>query len=112
MKKIRKILLLSLGLSVSGCTYLLTRGGSIDFVDVIDTDYIKETCHIEEGVRYLDDTRLRNIITDLYRHKGKDKIIYVIATAVCHLVNKYGQTFLALPFAIGDFGLTSMYQTF
>ena len=108
-KKLRKILLLSLGLSVSGYTHLLTRGGSTDFL--IDTDYIKSACNIQEGVRYLDDIRLRNIITDLYRHKGKGKIIYVTATALCHIANKYGQTFLALPFAVGDFGLTSLYQT-
>lgn len=106
-KKIRRILLLSLGLN--GCIHLLTRGGSTDFIDIIDTDYIK--CNIEQGVRYLDDTRLRNIITDLYRHKRKGKIIYITATAVCHLANRYGQTFLALPFAVGDFGLTNVYQT-
>jgi hypothetical protein len=105
-KKIRKILLLSLGLSVTGYTHLLTRGGS----NIIDTDYIKAACIIEEGVRYLDDTRLRNIITDVYRHKVKGQIIYVTATALCHIANRYGQRFLALPFAVGDFGLTSWYQ--
>lgn len=108
-KKIRKILLLSLGLH--GCIHLLTRGGSTDFIDMIDTNYIKLLCNIEEGVRYLDDKRLRNIINDLYRHKRKGKIIYITATAVCHLANRYGQTFLALPFAVGDFGLTNVYQT-
>jgi len=110
-KKVRKILLLTIGLSVSGYTHLLTRGGSTDFLNLIDTDYIKSTCNIEEGLRYLDDMRLRKIITDLYRHKGKGKIIYVTATALCHIANRYGQTFLALPFAVGDFGFTSLYQT-
>jgi len=104
-KKIRRILLLSLGLN--GCIHLLTRGGSIDFIDIIDTDYIK--CHIEQGVGYLDNKPLRNIITDLYRHKRKGKIIYITATAVCHLANRYCQTFLALPFAVGDFSLTNVY---
>lgn len=108
-KKMRKILLLSLGLTVS--LNLLTRGGSTDFIDIIDTDYILAKCKINQGVRYLDDTRLRNIISDLYRHKRKGKIIYITATAVCHLANRYGQTFLALPFAVGDFGLTNVYQT-
>ena len=106
-KKIRKILLLSLG--INGCIHLLIRGGSTDLIDIIDTDYIK--CNLEEGIRYLDDKRLRNIITDLYRHKRKRKIIYITATAACHLANRYGQTFLALPFALGDFGLTNVYQT-
>ena len=38
-------------------------------------------------------------------------MIYITATAVCHLAHRYGKTFLALPFAIGDFGLTNLYQT-
>ena len=80
-------------------------------IDIIDTDYIKTVCNIEEGIRYLNDIRLRKIIIDLYRHKRKGKIIYITATAFCNIANKYGQTFLALPFAIGDFGLTSLYQT-
>ena len=100
-KKIRRILYLSLGLN----TYLLIRGGD----DFINVDYIQ--CNIEDGLRYLDDTRLRRIIHNLYRHKRKGKLIYIIATAVCHLANQHGQTFLALPVAIGDFGLTNLYQT-
>ena len=106
-KKIRKILLLSLGLSISECAYLLIRGGS----DLIDTDYIRLACEIEEGTRYLDDLRLRNIIIDLFGHKARGKIIYITATALCHIATKYGQKFLALPIAIGDFGLTNLYQT-
>ena len=108
-KKIRRILLLSLGLT--GYISLLPRGGSKDFLDIVDTDYIKRLYDIDEGVRYLDDQRLKNIIHDLYAHKRKGKIIYITATALCHLTNRYGQTFLALPFAMGDFGLTNAYQT-
>lgn len=106
-KKIRRILLLSLTLSLgfTGYTYLLPRGGA----DFIDVDYIQ--CDLERGVRYLDDNRLRKIIHDLFRSKRKGKIIYITATAVCHLANLYGRTFLALPFAVGDFGLTNVYQT-
>ena len=109
-KKIRKILFLSLGLNVYSCLHMFTRGGSINFIDMVDTDSIK--CTIDEGVSYLDDARLRNIIKDLYKHKNKGKIIYITATALCHLTHRYGQTFLALPFAVGDFGLTNVYQTF
>lgn len=111
-QRIRKILLVSLGLSVGGYTHLLTRGGEADFLNLIDTEYIRSVCEIEEGIRYLDDPRLRKIITQLYRHKRKAKIIYVTATAVCHLANRYGQMFFALPVAIGDFGFTSLYQSF
>lgn len=109
-KILLKILALSLGFN--GCRLLLSRGGSIDpidFIDLIDTDYI--TCDIERGLGYLNDARLRNIITNLYRHKEKSKVIYITATAACHLANRYGQKFLALPIAVGDFGLTSLYQT-
>ena len=109
-KKIRRILFLSLGLNMYSCGHILARGGSINFIDMVDTDSIK--CTIEDGVSYLDDARLRNIIKDLYKHKSKGKIIYITATALCHLTHRYGQTFLALPFAVGDFGLTNVYQTF
>jgi hypothetical protein len=106
-QKIRRILLLALGLN--GCIYLSMRGGELEFLNV---EYIRDRCNIEKGVRYLDNNRLRNIIHDLYKHKRKGKIIYITATAICHLANRYGQTFLDLPFAVGDFGLTSVFQTF
>lgn len=103
-KKIRRILYVSLGLNAFAGIFL-TRGGQ----NLIDVDYIQ--CNIEQGLRFLDDTRLRRIIHDLYRYKRRGKIIYITSTAVCHLINRYGQMFLALPFAIGDFGLTNIYQT-
>ena len=101
-KKLRRILYLSL--SLNRCAYLLMRIAS----DFINTDYIEYS--IEMGLRYLDDNRLRNIIYDLYWHKRKDKVIYITATAVCHLAHRYEKTFLVLPFAIGDFGFTDLYQ--
>lgn len=111
-KRLKKILFLSLGLNSYGYIHLITRGGSsINFIDVVDSDYIRDLCTIDEGIRFLDDARLRNIIKDLYSHKHKGKIIYITATALCHLFHRYGSTFLALPFAIGDFGLTNAYQT-
>lgn len=65
---------------------------------------------MKEGVRYLDDKRLRNIVNDLYRSKRKGKIIFITVTALCYIANGYGQTFFAFPVAIRDFGLTSLYQ--
>lgn len=92
--KIRKILLLSLGLnglllslSLKECIHFSIRGGS-EFTNV---EYIREKCNIAKGVRYLDDNRLRNIIHDLYRHKKKARIIYITATALYHLSDQYGQ---------------------
>jgi len=103
VKKMRRIVYLAIGLD--GLSSILIRGGG-DFIDVSHIE-----CGIEEGLRFLDNDRLRKIIHDLYRHKRKGKIIYITATAVCQLANRYGQTFLALPIAIGDFGLTNLYQT-
>ena len=88
--------------------YLSMRGGS----DLIDVDYIIKKCEIEEGLRYLDENRLRQIIQDLYKYKRKGKIIYITVTAACHIANRYGLIFLALPFAINDFGLTNVCKTF
>lgn len=128
-KRIRTILSIALGLSVGGYVHLLPRSGSTDFIDLlkddeIDTDYIKAVCQIEEGTRFLDNARLRrivtefyrrkngmNFLTDLLRHKRKLKVIYATATALCHIANYYGQGFLDIPFVIGDFGMTSVFQT-
>ena len=104
-KKVRRIIYLALGLD--GLSRFLIRGGAD--ADFLDVSYIE--CGIDEGVRFLDNNRSIKIIHDLYRHKRKGKIIYITATAVCQLANRYGQTFLALPVAIGDFGVTNLYQT-
>lgn len=102
-EKIRRIIYLAS--SVSGLSYISINRGGADFINV---DYIN--CNIEDGLRFLDNDRLRKIIHNLYSYKRRGKIIYITSTAVCHLANQYGQTFLALPFAIGDFGITNLYQ--
>ena len=113
-KRLLKILAVSLGLNVYGYGYifLLLRGGSdfIKIIEMVDTDYIK--CDIAHGLTFLDSQRLKKIIIDLYGHKRKGRILYITATAACHLANLYGQMFLAVPFAVRDFGLTNVYQTF
>lgn len=103
-EKIRRIVYLACGLS--GLSYISMCRGGADFINV---DYID--CDIEDGLRFLDNDRLRKIIHNLYRYKRRGKIIYITSTALCHLANQYGQTFLAFPFAIGDFGVTNLYQT-
>jgi len=103
-KKWRRIFFLSLGLNISEC--LLLRGGS---EAIINVDYIE--CGIEAGLRYLDDARLRKIIHDLYRNKRTGNVIYITATALCHLSDRYGKMFLALPIAVGDFGISNLYVT-
>ena len=104
-EKLRRVLYLACGLS--GLTYASMYRGGADFINV---DYLD--CGIENGVHFLDNDRLRKIIHDLYSHKRKGQMIYITATALCHLANQYGQNFIALPFAIGDFGFTNLYQTF
>ena len=74
-----------------------------------NVDYIE--CGIEEGLRYLDNSRLRKIIHHLFGKKRQGKIIYITSTAVCHLAKMYGTQFFALPVAVGDFGTTNLYQT-
>lgn len=102
-KQIRRIVYLAL--ASNGLSYILMRGGA----NFIDVDHIE--CGIEEGLRFVDNDRLRKIVHNLYRHKRRGKIIYITATALCHLANRYGLTFLSFPIAIGDFGLTSVYHT-
>ena len=106
LQRLRRVLAVSLsGASgVAMFNILKYRNGAY-----IDVDYID--CGVEEGLRYLDNDRIRKIIHDLYANKRRGKIIYITATAVCHLAKTYGKDFLALPFTIGDFGLTNVYQT-
>ena len=67
-------------------------------------------CGLEEGLRYVNNNRVRKLVESLYPHKTRKGVIFITATALCHLVKRYGMHFLALPFAIGDFGLTNYYQ--
>jgi len=102
-QKLRRVAYLACGLSLS--SIWMVRGGE----DFIDVDYID--CGIEEGLRYLDNDRIRKIIHDLYASKRKGRIIYITSTAACHLVKIYGKHFLSLPFTVKDFGVTNLYQT-
>jgi hypothetical protein len=83
---------------------LKVRGGSNEIIDVSDID-----CGIQEGLRYVNNERLRKIIGTLFRLK-KNNVIFITAAAVCHLAKIYGITFPALPIPVVDFGLTSYYQ--
>lgn len=105
-RRIRRIMYLALGLD--GLSRFLIRGGA-DPIQFVDSSNVK--CGIEEGVRFLDNDRLRKIIHDLYRRKRRNKIIYITASAACHLCRHYGKYFLAIPVAVGDFGTTNLYHT-
>jgi len=103
LQKIHRIAYLACGLSLSSIS--LFRGGD----NFINVDYLE--CGIEKGLRYVDNDPIRKIVHDLFRYKRRGKIIYITATAACHLVKVYEKHFLALPIAVGDFGLTNLYQT-
>lgn len=108
-ERYRKILLLGLGLSATTNLYFIERGGG---GEIIDTNYIRTKCYVEEGIRYLDDNRLGKIIHDLFKAKAKGKMIVITSTALCHVATNYGRQFLAFPVAIGDFGFTNAMQSF
>lgn len=101
-KKINKIGLLARGFGKM--SKIAIRGGQL--VDVSDI-----TCGIEEGLRFLDNDNFKLIIHKLYRNKRKGKLIYITATALCHLIHNHHKMVLAMPFNIGNFGLTNLYQT-
>ena len=106
LKRNQKIALISgvaLGHTIS---ILVARGGDNPIVNV---DYIN--CGIGEGIHYLNNDRLRKIIIQLYSHKQQKGIIFITATAVCHLAKFYGMKFPALSIPIIDFGVTSYYQS-
>ena len=97
-----------MGLSLSHI-FAIQGGSNHGFIDFIDVDYID--CEIDQGIRYLNNDRIRKIIHDLYSHKRIGSIVYITATAACHLAKRHGTQFLAFPIAIGDFGLTNLAQT-
>ena len=108
-KKIRKVLYVSLGYNF----WSILMGGteSLDLINaLVDTEYI--TCNVNPGIRWLDDVSLKNLIKTLYKHKHQEKIIYITATALCHVSELYGRQFLDLPFTIvPGLGSFSFYQT-
>lgn len=112
-ERLRRVFYLSCGLTA--VSFLgLGRGGADAILlpnsGLIDVDDIKNQCDITPGVHFLENERLRKIVNSLYKHKRGGKIIYITATALCHLANEYGVMFFSLPFSVNDFGITSSYQ--
>ena len=105
LERKRKIALLSAVALFNGISVLAARGGSNEIVDV---DYID--CGIETGLRYVNKDRLRKIVVALYSYKKPKGVIFVTATALCHIAKMYGVQFPALPIPVMDFGFTSYYQ--
>jgi len=65
------------------------------YIDVEHTD-----CIIKPGVQYLDNPRLRKIVKYLFDDKVKNGVIFIIRTALCHIVSEYGLYQLELPIPI------------
>lgn len=94
-KKLERIALLSLGLNGYYMKLLQNlRAGD-------DTPYIKldtPEC-VETGLRLLTNKRIKSyIIREYYYKVAKNKVVYITATALCHLVKRYGRS-------IADYGL-------
>lgn len=104
--RLKKIIYLSLGISLGTSVGFLSRGGVL-----IDSDYIRDRCQIETGIGFLDNPRFRQIVKNLYKYKKQGQIIYITATALCYLITDHGRNYWNLPVTIGDFGLTSLYHT-
>jgi hypothetical protein len=82
---------------------LMTRGGVYLNVDDIQ-------CGRKKGIQYVNSRRLIQLIHEKFKQKVKGKIIYITATAFCQFINNNGLTLLDIPYIVGDFGLTSIYQ--
>lgn len=95
---------------------LKLRGGEEFFDDVILEaweNYIRVThpkCNIGNGLRYVNNERLRKLVFSLFRSKAKNGIIYITKEALCHLALMYGKDFLALPIPVTDFIRISGYK--
>lgn len=57
---------------------------------------------------YIDNNRLRKLITSAYTRKARNGVILITATALCHVAKSQGLMFPAIP--ISDFGITSLFQ--
>lgn len=78
------------------------RGGDI-ITQVLDGNYIDveyTECFIKPGVRYLDNPRLRKIVSFLFHSKVKKNILLITKTALCHIVSEYGLYQLDLPIPV------------
>lgn len=100
-------------LALNSYNYLnnfLSNGSTdVNITNLVDVDYVMY--NIPKGIHYLDDIKLQTIIKNLYKHKTRDKILYITGTAVCHVLNMYSKIFLSYPLCLGDFGITDLYQT-
>lgn len=79
---------------------LKIRGGEdlIDYIHQVDYPDII----IGSGLRYLDNTRMRNIINSLFKKKAINGVIFITRTALAYLVEQYGLELFAFPFPVQD----------
>lgn len=66
-----------------------------EYIDIEHTD-----CIVKQGVQYLDNPRLRKIVSFLYHDKVKTGVIFITRTALCHIVSEYGLYQLDLPIPV------------
>lgn len=120
LRKIRRVMVMT-NLTLSGImvgAILNNRGGSdfcsefydIDFDSLIDVD--DPDCKIKPNLNYLDHKGLRDMILTRFKYKAKNKLIFITATALCHLAKSSGNHLLSTgPFELlAHVGLTNVYQ--
>jgi hypothetical protein len=89
---------------------LESRGGQDIMAQVVENyiEVIHPNCLVGEGLRYVNNERLRKLVHSLFKSKAKNGVIYITKTALCHLVEIYGLALPALPIPIPDFiGISS-----
>nr|WPV76516.1 hypothetical protein [Naviculales sp.] len=93
-------------LATSNLVNILQIRGGEDLVNITYPD-----CRVGEGLRYINNDRIRKLVFSLYKSKEKNGVIFITQTALCYLIKRYGLGFPALPIPIEDFiGVTSWYQ--
>lgn len=104
-----KVLYLAGGCSILSYVASL-RGG--EEIPLVDTDYKLEYFDIPKGIVRLETRqyikRLKEIIGKKFKRKVTGEIIYVTATAFCHLLQHQGPVYTFLPGNLGDVVLTSI----
>jgi hypothetical protein len=81
------------------------RGGSNGVLD-LDQNYIEvdsTNCIVGNGLLYVNNHRIRQIVYFYFKSKAKNGVIYITKTALCHLVKVYGLNVPAFPIPIPDF---------
>jgi hypothetical protein len=92
---------------------LKVRAGQNLLVDLVE-NYVEVehlNCVVGQGIRYVNNERLRKIAYSPFKSKAKNGVIFITKTALCHLVEIHGLDLPPLAIPIHDFiGISGWYQ--